>query len=256
MGFALFVARRYLLASRKQAIIFVISAISVVGVVVGVAALVVVLALMTGFQDQIQSKILGVNAHLTILSGFSGRPIEGAAALVDRVGHLPLVAAAAPVVYEKAMAASSLNAAGSAVLVKGIDPEAEARLTSLPTQVRGDLRALDRPDPSGRDAVFLGRDLAISLGVGPGDMVRLIVARVEVSPLLTVPRSREFLVAGTFETGFYEYDTARVYVGIRALRRFVGLEDDEATAVEARLRDTRRIPAAAARVQEMLGRDY
>jgi lipoprotein-releasing system permease protein len=255
MGFALFVARRYLLASRKQAIIFVISAISVLGVVVGVAALVVVLALMTGFQDQIQAKILGVNAHLTILSGLSGRPIEGAEALTGRVAQLPMVAAAAPVVYEKAMVASSLNPSGSAVLVKGIDPAAEARLTSLPEHVRGDLRALDRPGPNGRDTVFLGRDLAISLGVGPGDVVRLIVARVEVSPLLAVPRSREFLVAGTFETGFYEYDTARVYTGIQALRRFVGLGEDAATAVEARLRDTGHIERDAARVQEALGRD-
>ena len=74
MGFPLFVARRYLFARRKQAIVFVISTISVLGVIVGVAALVVVLALMTGFQDQIQAKILGVNAHLTILSGLSGRP--------------------------------------------------------------------------------------------------------------------------------------------------------------------------------------
>jgi lipoprotein-releasing system permease protein len=255
MGFPLFVARRYLLASRKQAIIFVISAISVLGVVVGVAALVVVLALMTGFQDQIQAKILGVNAHLTILSGLSGRPIEGAAALTGRVAQLPMVAAAAPVVYDKAMAASSLNPSGSAVLVKGIDPDAEARLTSLPEHVRGDLRALDRPGPNGRDTVFLGRDLAISLGVGPGDVVRLIVARVEVSPLLAVPRSREFLVAGTFETGFYEYDTARVYTGIQALRRFVGLGEDAATAVEARLRDTGHIERDAARVQEKLGRE-
>ena len=75
MGFPLFVARRYLLASRKQAIIFIISLISVLGVIVGVAALVVVLALMTGFQEQIQARILGSNAHLTILSGWAGRPL-------------------------------------------------------------------------------------------------------------------------------------------------------------------------------------
>src|SRR5206468_2119744 len=142
MGFPLFVARRYLLASRKQAVVFVISMISIIGVIVGVAALVVVLALMTGFQEQIQSKILGANAHLT----------------------------------------------------------------SIASQVTGDLTALSRPAPSGRDGAFLGRDLAASLGVQPGELVRLIIARPNVSPLLTVPRSREFEVLGTFETGFYEYD--------------------------------------------------
>ena len=91
MGFPLFVARRYLFARRKQAIVFVISTISVLGVIVGVAALVVVLALMTGFQDQIQAKILGVNAHLTILSGLSGRPVNDAPAALARITALPQV---------------------------------------------------------------------------------------------------------------------------------------------------------------------
>lgn len=253
MGFPLTIARRYLLARRKQAIVFVISAVSVTGVIVGVAALVVVLALMTGFQDQIQAKILGVNAHLTILSGLSGRPIDGVGEALARVAALPQVQAAAPVVFEKGMASSALNAAGTAVLVKGIDPEAEGRVTEWPALVRGDARILLRTDARGREPAFLGRDLAASLGVGPGDTVRVIIARPEVSPLLTVPRSREFLVAGTFESGFYEYDTTRVYVGIGALRRFVGLPEDGATAIEARLRDPRRIPERAEEVQRALG---
>ena len=253
MGFPLVIARRYLFARRKQAIVFVISAVSVTGVVVGVAALVVVLALMTGFQDQIQAKILGVNAHLTILSGLAGRPIESVGAALDRVAALPQVEAAAPVIFEKGMASSALNAAGIAVLVKGIDPEAEGRVTEWPRLVRGDAGILLKADARGREPVFLGRDLAASLGVGPGDTVRVIIARPEVSPLLTVPRSREFLVAGTFESGFYEYDTSRLYVGIGALRRFAGLPEDGATAIEARLRDPRRIPERAEEVQRALG---
>jgi len=253
MGFPLIVARRYLFARRKQAIVFVISTISVLGVIVGVAALVVVLALMTGFQDQIQAKILGVNAHLTILSGLSGRPIEGVDEALQRVAALPQVAAVAPVVFEKGMASSALNAAGTAVLVKGIDPEAEGRVTEWPRLVRGDVRILERTDARGREPAFLGRDLAASLGVGPGDTVRVIIARPEVSPLLTVPRSREFLVAGVFESGFYEYDTTRLYVGIGALRRFVGLPENGATAIEARLDDPRRIPERAEEVQRALG---
>src|SRR5262249_32827211 len=147
---------------------------------------------------------------------------------------------AAPVIYEKGMASSALNAAGAAVLIKGVDPAAEIRLTSIASQVTGDLAALSRPAPSGRDGAILGRDLAASLGVQPGDTVRLIIARPNVSPLLTVPRSREFDVLGTFETGFYEYDTTRIYVGLDALRSFTGLEPGMATAVEARLVDPER----------------
>jgi lipoprotein-releasing system permease protein len=256
MGFPLFVARRYLLASRKQAVVFVISMISIIGVIVGVAALVVVLALMTGFQEQIQSKILGANAHLTILSGWSGRPIGDGAAAAALVAAFPEIADAAPVVYEKGMASSALNAAGAAVLIKGVEPLAEARLTSIASQVTGDLTALSRPGASGRDGAFLGRDLAASLGVQPGEVVRLIIARPNVSPLLTVPRSREFEVLGTFETGFYEYDTTRIYVGLEPLRRFMGLGPDMATAVEARIRDPRRLSQVAAAIQGRLGREF
>ena len=256
MGFPLFVARRYLLASRKQAIIFVISLISVLGVIVGVAALVVVLALMTGFQEQIQARILGANAHLTILSGWSGRPIADGASAASTIAALPGIASAAPVVYEKGMASSSLNAAGMAVMIKGIDPTAEARLTTLAEHADGDLAILGHPADAGHAPAFLGRGLATALGVDRGDVVRLIIARPAVSPLLTVPRSREFLVVGTFETGFYEYDTTRIYVGIEALRRFTGLGATEATAIEARVDDPQRIAEVGAAVQGSLGQDY
>lgn len=256
MGFPLFIARRYLLASRKQAIIFVISLISVLGVIVGVAALVVVLALMTGFQEQIQARILGSNAHLTILSGWAGRPIADGAEAASTVAALPDIVAAAPVIYEKGMASSALNAPGMAVMIKGIDPAEEARLTTLAEHVDGDLAILAHPAETGRPPAFLGRGLATALGVERGDVVRLIIARPAVSPLLTVPRSREFLVVGTFETGFYEYDTSRVYVGIGPLRRFIGLEPREATAIEARVGDPGKIAAIGARVQGTLGQDY
>src|SRR5262249_22311482 len=124
------------------------------------------------------------------------------------------------------------------------------------SQVTGDLAALSRPAPSGRDGAILGRDLAASLGVQPGDTVRLIIARPNVSPLLTVPRSREFDVLGTFETGFYEYDTTRIYVGMDALRSFTGLEPGMATAVEARLVDPERLSQVAAEIQARLGQEF
>src|SRR5258705_1974595 len=126
-----FIAKRYLLAQRKQAIIFIISLMSVLGVIVGVAALVVVLALMTGFQDQIQEKIFGANAHLTVFSGLGGRPLEDVPSVLARLKQCDAVGAASPVVYEKGMATSELNPAGAAVLVKGVDPQAERGITAL-----------------------------------------------------------------------------------------------------------------------------
>jgi lipoprotein-releasing system permease protein len=256
MGYPLFIARRYLLARRKQAIIYVISLISVVGIVVGVAALVVVLAMMTGFQDQIQAKILGGNAHLTIFSGWSGRPIDDCDAALTRVLSLPPVAAASPAVYEKGMAVSPLNPAGAAVLIKGIDPSADPSITGIAGQVRGDLRSLALPGAGGRDRAILGKDLALTLGVAPGETLRVIIAQANVSPFLTVPRSREFEVAGIADAGFYEYDSTRVYVSLDAARRFVGLSPRQASAIEARVKDPGRITDAAARAQQALGESF
>jgi lipoprotein-releasing system permease protein len=253
MSYPAFIAQRYLLAQRKQAIIYVISLISILGVIVGVAALVVVLALMTGFQDQIQEKIFGANAHLTIFSGLSGRPLEDVPGVLARLKQVPPVRAAAPVVYEKGMATSELNAAGAAVLIKGIDPQAEREITALSAQVRGDLRVLMLPGANGRDRAILGKDLALNLGVGPGDVVRVIIAQANVTPFLTVPRSREFEVAGIADAGFYDYDNSRVYVSLQAARRFSGLLATQATAIEVRVRDPRDLQGASAAVQGALG---
>src|SRR5262245_39163022 len=256
MSYAVFIARRYLLAQRKQAIIYVISLISVLGVIVGVAALVVVLALMTGFQDQIQAKIFGANAHLTIFSGSSGRPLDDVPAVLARLERSEPVLAAGPVVYEKGMATSELNTAGAAVLIKGVDPQAERRITDLASQVRGDLSILALPGAGGRDRAILGKDLALNLGVGAGDVVRVIIAQANVTPFLTLPKSREFEVAGTADAGFYDYDSSRIYVSLDAARRFVGLRPAQATAIEARVKDPRRLQHAAGAVQDTLGTGY
>lgn len=255
MSYPLFIARRYLLAQRKQAIIYVISLISVVGVIVGVAALVVVLALMTGFQDQIQAKIFGANAHLTVFSGMNGRPLDVPAAL-SRLTRCAPILAAAPVIYEKGMAQSELNASGAAVLIKGIEPAAERSITDLAAQVRGDLGILSLPGRDGRDRAILGKDLALNLGVGPGDVVRVIIAQASVSPFLTVPRSREFEVAGVADAGFYDYDSSRVYITLSAARKFMGLSPVQATAIEARVRDPRRVQQASSAIQAELGNAY
>ncbi|MBI1950650.1 MAG: ABC transporter permease [Acidobacteria bacterium] len=256
MSYPLFIARRYLLARRKQAIIYIISLISVLGVIVGVAALVVVLALMTGFQDQIQAKIFGANAHLTVFSGMSGRPLDDVPSALARLRACAPILAAAPVVYEKGMARSELNASGAAVLIKGVDPDAERSITDLASQVRGDLGILSLPGIGGRDRAILGKDLALNLGVGPGDVMRVIIAQASVSPFLTVPRSREFEVAGVADAGFYDYDSSRVYISLQAARGFMGLSSLQATAIEARVRNPRRVQEASRLVQAEMGGAY
>jgi lipoprotein-releasing system permease protein len=256
LGYPLFIAKRYLLARRKQAIIYVISLTSILGVIVGVASLVVVLALMTGFQEKIQSKILGANAHLTLLSGWSGRPIQECEAAVERVRALEPIVAAAPVVFERGMATSALNGAGAPVLIKGIDPRAERAVSEIAAHVDGNLDDLTLSGVEGRDRAILGADLAKTLSVVPGDVIRIIIARADVSPFMTVPRSREFEVSATADAGFYEYDNSRVYLEIGAARRFVGLSSNEVSAIEAKVKDAGRIQEIAAEIQAALGDDF
>jgi lipoprotein-releasing system permease protein len=211
---------------------------------------------MTGFQDQIQAKIFGGNAHLTVFSSWAGRPIDDCEDAMRRVLEAGPVVAVSPVVYEKGMATSPLNAAGAAVLLKGIDPAADRAVTEVASQVQGDLAGLDVPGRDGRDRAILGKSLALALGVESGEVIRVIIAQVNVSPFFTVPRSREFEVAGVADAGFYEYDSSRIYISLEAARRFVGMPARQATAIEARVRDPRDIAGSAERLQEALGPGY
>lgn len=256
MGYPLFIAKRYLLARRKQAIIYIISLTSVLGVIVGVASLVVVLALMTGFQEKIRSKILGANAHLTLLSGWAGRPIDDWEKAVGRVRGLDPIVAAAPVVFERGMAVSQFNRTGVAVLIKGIDIVAERMVSDIVAQVDTDLGVLSSAGEGGRDRAILGKDLALGLGVARGDIIRIIIAQANVSPLLTVPKSREFEMVGIADAGFYDYDSTRVYLSLAAAQRFIGLSPWQASAIEARIERSERIEEVAREIQEELGDEF
>ena len=146
MPYELFIALRYLTAKRKQAFISVISLISVLGVIVGVAALVIALALMTGFQQDIRAKILGANAHLTVFGSWAGKPIEDPGRVIQALHAVPGVAAAAPVVLLKGLMVSDLNPGGAGVVLKGIRLEEERRVTDVAANVRG-----------GDHTIFVGR---------------------------------------------------------------------------------------------------
>jgi len=256
MGYPLFIAKRYLMAQRKQAIIYIISLTSVLGVIVGVASLVIVLALMTGFQEKIRNKILGANAHLTLLSGWAGRPVDDWEKAVGRVRGLDPIVAAAPVVFEKGMALSQFNRAGVAVMIKGIDVVAGRMVSDIAAQVDTDIAELTSAGEGERDRAILGKELALGLGVSRGDVIRIIIAQANISPLLTVPKSRQFEVVGIADAGFYDYDSTRVYLSLEAAQRFIGLSPWQASAIEARVERGDRIQQVASEVQEELGDSF
>ncbi len=256
MPFELYIALRYLTAKRKQTFVSVISLISILGVIVGVAALIIALALMTGFQQDIREKILGANAHLTIFGGWAGKPIEDPDRVIGILLGVPGIRAASPVVLEKGLIVSDLNPGGTGVVLKGIRLEDEKKVTSIARQVvAGSLKALSTPTPEGRTGVALGKDLASSLGVGPGDRVRIILPQLQFTPFLPVPRSRPFQVIAIIDSGFYDYDSTRCYMDLEAARSFSGL-GTAVTVVEARAAGISELKTTVAEAQRRLGKNY
>ncbi len=257
MPFELRVALRYLTARRKQAFISLISAISVLGVVVGVMALLIALALMTGLQGQIRSMILGTTAHLSVFKSRSDprSGIESYREVTAKVRRVPRVLGSAPTVYGKALLAS---AAGSNVAtIKGILPEAERTVTDMASQlVSGSLDALaTAAGPDGLAPVLLGQDLASSLGVGVGDVVCVTSPQGRLSPLGMIARQAKLRVAGTVRSGLYEFDSAWAYVPFGAAQRLFDT-GDAATLIEVRVDDMYAVKQIAPRVLQALGEGY
>jgi lipoprotein-releasing system permease protein len=246
------VAVRYLTARRKQAFISLISAVAVVGVAVGVMAVLIALGLMTGLQSEIRTRILGATAHVSIFEG-RGDPFVNYDEVVEVVRRLPGVAGAAPAVYGKGLLTST---SGSAVAtVKGIIPADEATVTDVVEKVQeGSAAPLEEPW-DGPAPVLLGSALADSLNVGVGDVVTITSPQGRLSPIGVLPRMARLRVAGTVKTGLYEFDSSWAYVPLEAAQRLFD-QRDQASMVEVRLEDMFAVREGTAAIVAALGLGY
>jgi lipoprotein-releasing system permease protein len=244
MKFELFVAIRYLKAKRKQAVISLITFISIVGVAAGVAALVIALAINAGFREDLQKKLLGAQAHIQLLpKGKEGIPEY--LNLVKEAEQTPGVIAAAPAVYQKMLIHT--NAATDGVVVKGIIPDFEARISSLPSNiVKGDLKNF-----SGY-SIALGERLADTLGVSVGDRLRLMSSETTLSPMGALPKTRGFEVVAIFNSGLYDYDSTWVYIPIATAQELAGF-GDIALAIDVNIRDIYQATQIGKQLVEKLG---
>jgi lipoprotein-releasing system permease protein len=244
------IALRYLLAKRKQAFISVISAISILGVTVGVMALVIALALMTGLQQEVRDRILGSNPHMYVWkqSGISDYHAEAA-----KLRQVPDVVGAAPAVLGKALVTSSTGEAF--ITVKGVDPALEPSVTDIGASMRsGSLDALRARDEDEVDAILLGADLAAQLGVNVGDSVRLLTPQGTLSPMGMVPRTRRLRVGGIFSLGLYEFDSQWGFVSLEVAERV--LDKTRVDFLQLRVKDMYEAPRIAAALPTQVGSDY
>jgi lipoprotein-releasing system permease protein len=250
LPFELHIALRYLLAKRKQAFISVISLISTIGVTVGVMALVIALALMTGLQGEIRDRILGANPHIYVwkTGGITDYHAES-----DKLRQLPHVVGAAPAILGKAMVSSVRNP--DFVNLTGIDPALEASVSDLQSALQ--TGTLDALNPSGDDSaggILLGKDLARNLGVTVGDSVSVVTPEGTLSPMGMIPRARRLRVAGTFSLGLYELDTSTGFVTLDVAKRLFG--KDQADLIQLRVDDIMAAPEIARSITAGIGDQY
>ena len=229
-------AGRYLLSKRRERFITAIGAIAVLGVALGVAALITVIAVMTGFDQDLQSKIIGANAHLTVQAD---GPMRDADAVIARLAQVPGITAASPFVQGQALA--EFGTASTGIVVRGIDPARERHVTDLAKYlVRGTL------DP-GPEGILLGKVLAQRLGVRPGESVRLVTQANQ--------QPRSLTVTGLFACGMYDYDANLALTRLATAQSLLGLSQT-VTGVGARVEDPLHAGRVQATVRRTLGYPY
>jgi lipoprotein-releasing system permease protein len=245
MKFELLVAIRYLRAKRKQAVISLITVISIIGVGAGVAALIIALAINAGFYEDLKKKLLGAQADVSLLPKDRVGGIADYMRIAKEVEQVPGVVFAAPAVYQKAFMSSEAQSGG--VVLKGIIPEMESRLSSLShNMVDGSLN--DFKDNS----IIIGKDLSKTLGTFKGDHVRVLTMGTRLSPRGPIPNNRVFEVSGLFESGLYDYDTSWVYVPLSAAQRLFGY-GDVASTIEVRIADVEQAKAMGKKIIDRVG---
>jgi lipoprotein-releasing system permease protein len=245
MSFELFVARRYLTARRKQAFISVITSISVLGVMIGVAALVIAIALITGFQEDVQAKILGATSHIMV-QDLSSDGLGGYQRVADKIQSEKGVIAATPVVYSEVLIGGLAKSKGA--LLKGIDFDRE--LAGSPWLRQLDAGRIPRPG-AGREGILLGRQLALEIGAQVGDIVDVVTPSGTLSPMGLMPKRKRFEVTGLFTTGLYEFDSTTALASLATAQKLFGLEG-RASFLQVKIRNIFEAPAIAARIKEGL----
>ena len=255
MSFEYFIGGRYLRARQKQAFISLITILSTAGVMVGVMALIVVIAVMSGFESDLKTRILGGQAQVVIMR--QGGAFNDYRRVVTYAESVDGVLAAAPVIYEQVMLRSARGVSGA--VLRGIDPSSAGKVIktleniSLPA---GSVAA-NRPEDTaaGTPPIVLGRELARNLGVVKGDRVYLISPRGMLSPIGHVPAMKQFQVSGYFESGMYDFDGTFAYIRLDDAQKLLRM-DDAVSAVELRVEDVYHARKIADKITTGLGFPY
>jgi lipoprotein-releasing system permease protein len=262
MRFELFVAARYLRAKRRQAVIGVITVISVIGVTAGVASLVIALSINAGFQKDLQDQLLGSQSHINLVR-VQNDGIENWRELLAHLEKQPHVVAAAPVMYGQVLASRSARASGA--LLKGVIPKYENRVSELLKSIKAGSAAplepcaeTDEACKSGKQLppIVLGKDLAETIGATVGSTIMIISPQGELSPLGMMPRYQQFKVVGIFRSGFYNYDSAWGFIRLSDAQRLFSLPDSVISVIEFKIDDLYKAEEVGKELEQVAGAGF
>ena len=273
MQFELFVAARYLRAKRRQAMIGVITVISIVGVAAGVASLIIALAINNGFRQDLQSHLLGSISHINLLR-IRSDGIRNWESLLARLEKQPQVVAGAPAIYEQVLISRGARAQGA--ILKGIIPQDERKVSTILDSVKegsaAALAAIPTPvaetppssDESGEPSalegnllppIVLGKDMADQLGATVGSLVTVTSPQGELTPFGIVPKYKRFKVVGIFSSGFYDYDNSWAFIRLSDAQRLFDLTD-VVSVLEFKVDDIYKAGEIGRKLEEEAGKGF
>ena len=260
MSYEFFVSLRYLRAKRKQVFVSVITFISVAGIFLGVAALIIVLAVMNGFETDLRNKILGINSHIVLME-YNGT-MKQYPQVIKNIENVSGVVAATPFIYSQAMVKSGNSASG--VVLRGLLVESAFQVITLGKMKEGkmDFLQVDRrpaeqinPGLVNLPGIIVGKELAKNLGIFLYEPISIVSPTGMVTPMGMIPRMKRFLVVGIFDSGFYEYDSTLTFVSLKDCQEFLNM-GDLVTGVEIRVNDIYKADVIAKTIERKLGFPY
>ena len=259
MSYELFISKRYLRAKRKQVFVSIITFISIFGIFLGVAALIIVLAVMNGFEEDLRTKILGIKSHIELTTDMAG-PMKDYQKVRERIADTKGVVASTPFIYSQAMIRSNNGVTG--VIIRGLDTPSAFKVINLGKIKEGNIEYLNKlpADLSNRykkndadaDGIVIGKEMAKNLGIFLYDPITIISPVGISTPMGMMPRMKKFVVVGIFESGFYEYDSTLAYLSLKSCQDFLQM-GDAVTGIDIKVDDIYKADTIAKHIQSKLG---
>jgi len=257
MSFEFFISLRYLRAKRKQIFVSIITFISIAGIFLGVAALIIVLAVMNGFETDLRNKILGINSHVVLMQ-YTG-PMKDYQKVMNEVEQVEGVVASTPFIFSQAMLRNEGRSSG--VILRGMSIDSAFKVINLGKMHEGKIEYLSEKERStlelGKEkstlpGIVIGKELAKNMGLLLFDPVNIISPMGISTPMGMVPKMKKFVVVGIFDSGFYEYDSTLAYVSLRDCQDFLNL-GERVTGIEIKVNDIYKANIIAKSMEKKLG---